>query len=785
MTTERHDNPEREDRLNEILLACLEAIEAGRPPNRRELLLRHPEFAAELREFFSLRDQMDRLAGPLWELAREGGPPQRAAAPATAPPQEAPPTPPTSELGQIGEFQLLREIGRGGMGVVYEAYQTSLNRRVALKVLPFAAALDPKQLQRFQHEAQSAAQLHHTNIVPVYGVGAERGVHYYAMQLIDGQSLADLIEELRDHQGPRAPSLSDAGVVATPSVHPGSAASNLTGSPPRATTVAGCALAMSTARSANRTEFFRRVAELAMNAARALEHAHQAGVVHRDIKPANLLVDARGNLWITDFGLALFQTGAGLTLTGELLGTLRYMSPEQAWGKRGQIDHRTDIYSLGVTLHELLTLRPAFESQDRQELLTQIATQEPVPLRRLDKSIPVELETIVLKAIAKEPVERYATAKEMADDLQRFQEDKPILARRPSLRERGVKWARRHRSLIYSAATLLVIVLVGSGIAFAREQAQTKAAFERERNRAEDAERQFQLARQSVDRMIEISEEELADKPGVEPARKRLLISALEYYQQFIAEHGDDPRAREDLEATKERVEKILADLALLEGSGRVFLLCNPTVIDDLDVADEQRPKLTALANRTFKQMGELFRDFGRLSKAQQRQRFVDLARESDREMRQILTPGEMRRLRQIDLQLKGLGAFNDPDIANVLRLTTQQREQLRAAMFTHGPGGFGGPGGHHPGKPPGGPDQATRTIDEKIQEVLTTEQAARWKEMTGARFKGRLMPFGPGGGRGGPPDGGGGPDRGGRPDRRGGPDERSGGQDKRGGPSE
>jgi serine/threonine protein kinase len=765
MNNECQDDPNREERLNEILLACVEAIESGRAPDRRQLLSRHPEFAAELREFFALRDQMDRLAGPLWELAREGGPPAHVGSLGATPKAEAP-SPPASDLGQIGEFQLLSEIGRGGMGVVYQAYQTSLNRCVALKVLPFAAALDPKQLQRFQLEAQSAAQLHHTNIVPVYGVGAERGVHYYAMQLIDGQSLADLIEELRDREGPRTPNRSDIGVIATPSVHPkpaGSTAQRQAAAPPpapsssapRASTTTGRASAMSTDRSANRSVFFRRVAQLAMHAAEALEHAHQAGVVHRDIKPANLLVDVRGSLWITDFGLALFQTGTGLTISGELVGTLRYMSPEQAWGKRGQIDHRTDIYSLGATLYELLTLHPAFDGQDRQELLRQIATEEPLPPRRLDKAIPAELETIVLKSIAKEPVERYATAKEMADDLQRFLEDKPILAKRPSLRERGVKWARRHRSLVYSAAALFLIVLIGSGIAFAREQAHTKAAYVRERERAEDAERQFQLARQSVDRMIEISEEELADRPGFEPARKRLLISALEYYQQFIADRGDDSRAREDLEATKGRVEKILADLALLEGSGRVFLLGNPDVLEDLHVTDDQRAKLTELSNRTFKQMGEIFRDFGRLSHAEQRRRFVASARENDREMRQILTSGEMRRLGQIDLQLKGLGAFDDPEIANALKLTSRQKEQLRAAMFLHGPPGRGGPGGRHPGDS----DRATRTIDDKIQEVLTAEQATRWKEMTGARFKGKpWMQFGPGGGRGGPPDGRGGP---------------------------
>src|SRR5262249_25113080 len=158
----------------------------------------------------------------------------------------------------------------------------------------------------------------------------------------------------------------------------------------------------------------------------------------------------------TDFGLALFQTGAGLTMTGELLGTLRYMSPEQAWARRGEIDHRTDIYSLGVTLYELLTLHAVFEGQDRHELLYKIAHEDPREPRRIDRTIPVELETIVLKAIAKSPTERYATAQDLADDLQRFLDDKPILAKRPTLRERAVKWSRRHRYLVWSAAAVMM-----------------------------------------------------------------------------------------------------------------------------------------------------------------------------------------------------------------------------------------------------------------------------------------------------------------------------------------
>ena len=183
--------------------------------------------------------------------------------------------------------------------------------------------------------------------------------------------------------------------------------------------------------------------------------------MHRDIKPANLLLDIQGNLWITDFGLARLQDDAGLTITGDMLGTLRYMSPEQALAKRGYLDHRTDIYSLGATLYELVTLRPAIDGQDRQEVLRKIAHDEPTPARRMNPSIPRELETILLKSMNKEPVSRYATAQELADDLERFLEHKPIRAKRPTLVERATKWSRRHSTAVWAAAVASLIGLAG------------------------------------------------------------------------------------------------------------------------------------------------------------------------------------------------------------------------------------------------------------------------------------------------------------------------------------
>jgi serine/threonine protein kinase/WD40 repeat protein len=375
----------------------------------------------------------------------------------------APPVASAPLAGTLGDFRILREVGRGGMGVVYEAEQISLGRRVALKVLPFAAVLDPRHLRRFQNEARAAACLHHPNIVPVYNVASDRGVHYYAMQFIEGQTLAALIQERRRQEGfegggPRAEGRPSRGGHAASTLADRNASAT-SRRDPRSSIVSSRAAALE-------------VARLGVQAAEALDHAHQQGVVHRDVKPANLMLDHEGRLWVTDFGLAHIQGDGGLTATGDLLGTLRYMSPEQALARRGLVDHRADIYSLGVTLYELLTLRPAFPGDDRQELLHRIAHEDPVPLRRLNPAVPVDLETVLARAMAKEPAERYASARELADDLRRFLDDRPVLARRPTLARRLSRWARRHRALAVSGILSAAILLIGGILVLAGYAAQ-------------------------------------------------------------------------------------------------------------------------------------------------------------------------------------------------------------------------------------------------------------------------------------------------------------------------
>jgi eukaryotic-like serine/threonine-protein kinase len=282
---------------------------------------------------------------------------------------------------RLGDYRVLREVGRGSMGVVYEAEQISLGRRVALKILPFASAIDPRQRQRFLIEAQAAAQLHHPHIVPIFGAGCDQGIHFYAMQYVDGRTLGELLSEFckedadtgKDQPGlpfndkePSAVTRSESvtALLQTVSFTP-RLAETPRGDPSRldpahSALVTGSDATVSSLRTRSRA---REIARLGRQAAEALEHAHGLGVVYRDIKPANLMVDSGGELWITDFSLARFRGDLSLTRSGDLVGMLRYMSPEQALARRGVVDQRTDIYALGLTLYELLTLRPAFDGK--------------------------------------------------------------------------------------------------------------------------------------------------------------------------------------------------------------------------------------------------------------------------------------------------------------------------------------------------------------------------------------------------------------------------------------
>jgi serine/threonine protein kinase len=552
--------------LAEVVEQLTARLKAGEAVDLDACLAAHPEHAAELRRLF-----------PALELLADVS---RSPSPALSRP--APAGPAAGEiLGQLGDFRLLREVGRGGMGVVYEAVQLSLNRRVALKVLPFAGALDARQLQRFKNEAQAAAHLQHQHIVPVYYVGCERGVHFYAMQFIDGRTLAQLIQERRRPTGADTAGKRAGQAAADPEqttayqedAWPAADGAPATVADQRAQAETPPAGARPWCARQDR-HVFRAVARLGAQAAEALEHAHQLGVVHRDIKPGNLLLDARGELWVTDFGLAQVQGDPKLTLTGDLVGTLRYMSPEQALAKRVPIDHRTDVYSLGVTLYELLTLEPAFAGTDRQELLRQIAFQEPRPPRRLNPALPAELETVVLKAMAKEPAERYATAQELADDLEHFLKDEPIRARRPSAWQRLRRWGRRHRPVVAAGAAMLVTLLVTAVVALAagivavnREQGRTQAALKLE------AERRRQ-ARAALDAMTSPLVEDWLTRQKAQTLtqqQKQFLREALVAYEEFARDTAEDETSRAGVAAAYLRVGRIRWKLGQFAGAEAAY----------------------------------------------------------------------------------------------------------------------------------------------------------------------------------------------------------------------
>ncbi len=714
------DLAEDDPRVLEAARDYLADLEAGRKPDRRAYLARYPELAGALAECF---DGIELAHGAAKVLR--------------------PPPSPEDTADPLGDFRIVREVGRGGMGVVYEAVQLSLGRRVALKVLPFAAALDAKQLQRFKTEAHAAAQLHHTNIVPVHAVGCERGVHFYAMQLIDGRALDAVIRELRGDDVAPA-SGPDDGVTVDYRAGPTSAGP----SSPRP------ASAGTTTRSDRSRQSFRTAAQLAAQVADALEYAHDAGVVHRDVKPANLLLDAKGTVWVTDFGLAQVSADVGLTQTGDVVGTLRYMSPEQAAGRRARVDHRTDIYSLGATLYELLTLEPLFPGNDRQTLLRQILEEEPRPPRQADRSIPVELETIVLKALAKAPADRYATAGEMAADLRRFLEERPILARRPTLVDRARKWMRRHPSYVGAAVLVLVCGVVGLAACtalIARAQALTQSAYDREAQRAREAEERFRLARRSVDEMIQIAEGELADQPHMEGLRKRLLEAALAYYQEFIEQRRDDRDAQADLEVTRDRVKKIVDDLAVLQGAWQHLLLRDKAVLDDLRLSDEQRVRVADLTRRMDERGPEAFRDYHRLPPDERRRPFLEMVRTTETTLDAILRPEQRQRLRQIVRQLQGASAFREADVIAELKLTAEQRELLRGLESARTPIRLEmrAQGTPQP-RAVLMPAPTRPTAGEAYLEILTDVQKKRWAELTGEPFRGpapRVFP-----GRGMPP---------------------------------
>ena len=721
------DDADESRRLANALREYESGLLTGRRPDREELLARYPGLGQDLLDGL---DGLDFLhhAGSQFTSA------QGLASVAT---RELA-TVPGGGFGTLGDFQLIREIGRGGMGVVYEAEQISLGRKVALKVLPFAATLDSRQFRRFENEARAAAQLHHPHIVPVYAVGCERGVHYYAMQLIEGRALSEWIATLRQQPRPAPP----AAETARQGDH-------------------------WTAAGTEHRGYFRAVARLGAQAADALEYAHQMGVVHRDIKPANLLLDGRDHLWVTDFGLARMQTHPGMTAPGDLVGTLRYMSPEQARGDPA-IDPRSDVYALGATLYELATLHPMVDATDRQACLRQVLDDDPLPPSRINTALPPELEIIISKATAKSPGDRYSSAAMLADDLRRYLDDRPILARRPTLRDRANRWARRHRRSLGVAVAILAAAVPILAAATWRadraerqlraaveqlqyEQDRTAKALEREAAQRAAAERSFREARQVLDYLTQLGESGLADRPELRQLRRELLEKLLGYYKEFVENHRDDPTTQAELNEAQYRVAAILAEVgsrsdavAAYEqfrrgrertpgstpplpffrprGVGLLALTLQPSVQKELRLTPEVIATLTTFADsRRSSTPGP------------------DDDAQVEAKLAEFLPTQQIHRLRQIALQQRGPYSLVEPEVISALNLSETQQSRIReilddARQRIWAMIGLGSD-----------PDWRTKSeqfwhdVNERLLAVLSPEQRDIRTELLGEPFHGQI----------------------------------------------
>ena len=479
------DDSTHSERIEALVQEFIDRKQRGEAPTIAEYCSRYPDLSEKIRYVFPTLLMMEELkpdlAAPQTDLAVPAG------------------------LERIGDYRILGEIGRGGMGVVYEAEQESLGRRVALKVLCARYSRDDKGLERFQREARAAAKMHHTNIVPVFEIGQDSGYVFYAMQLIRGSGLDRVIKHLarlrtdseaRDKTGhhsvvPRAQSADSSDLQDPSGIQANALARSLVAGHFRAETLTeplspgtrpgpasdvgnseaqpgdtGIAPVLPgetdlTTTGSSSRKYYRSVARIGRQVAEALAYSHARDVVHRDIKPSNLLLDAAGVVWVTDFGIAK-SDDQDITHTGDIVGTIRYMSPGR---HRGRYNELSDIYGLGVTLYELVVLKPAFDAPDRLALIQKIKESEPALPRSIDPHIPIDLETVILKAMDKEPASRYQSAEDLAEDLRRFIENEPIRARRISMPARLVRWARRNQKLAASLSIvvmLTIILIVGS-----------------------------------------------------------------------------------------------------------------------------------------------------------------------------------------------------------------------------------------------------------------------------------------------------------------------------------
>ncbi len=608
------DASSERDPVEALATEFVERLRRGEQPTVEEYAAQHPTLADAIRGLFPTIAQMEQLK------ARNAPLPGGAAT-------LGGPRPET-----LGDFRILQEVGRGGMGIVYEAEQQSLGRRVAVKILPRSSLHNPRLLNRFHREAQTAAGLHHTNIVPVFGVGEEGDYHYIVMQLIAGVGLDEVLLRLgesrhansggsngraavpgsgstkrlaeaadaarmlvdsniehAEEQGSSRPAEKDGGPAtgkpeaflaeaATDDFRPGTTSPGKVGPCP-SLPAKGLSTDLTDLLRIGPT-YWRNVARIGGQVADALEHAHERDVLHRDVKPSNLILDRHGIAWVTDFGLAKAMQDDSVSHTGDIVGTLRYMAPERF---RGEADARSDVYGLGLTLYEMLALRPAYEAPDASSLMRKISEEPPPRLAAVAAGIPQDLETIVMKAIAREPAHRYQSAEEMADDLRRFLDDRPIHARRVSSVEHLWRWCRRNPSVAGLTATalmLLIVVAVVAGVGYI----VTNRALDGELVQRRKADDTSDLALEALDDIFEqfapdrmsvyanLSQDDTAGgsmqatvQPVLSKAAASLLERLLVFYDELAALGGGDAEFRRKGADANRRVGDIRAALGQYE----------------------------------------------------------------------------------------------------------------------------------------------------------------------------------------------------------------------------
>ena len=452
---------EQQEQVAVIVERCMVAMESGQQVDIDTCISEYPELQESLRKCLSSLQLLHTAVGDVPSKNKFVNTP----------------TPGT----QLGDFILHQEIGRGGMGIVYSATQVSLNRTVALKVLPESLWLEPKRVRRFQLEAQAAALLQHPNIIPIYAIGAEGNVRFFAMPLIDGQSL--------DHMPKKSWQENN----------------------------------------------FKPLLDMAIAAGNALQHAHDLGVIHRDVKPSNLIYDRAGKIWITDFGLAQQVNNHSLTTSGELVGTLSYMSPEQASGE--PIDQRTDVYGFAAALYELCTGEKAVPNGSVAETIHRIREVDPILPRCINNNISVDLETVLLKGLSKDRGERYTSIAEMVQDLIAVRDGQPIQGRRPSLWNLTARWIKRNRLTVLVGGLLGLLTAVASFIALAIlivKQNEVQVALQASEQNLKTANENYWLGRNLLDKWNTEVVPLLADDATDPQIRQEMLADSIQYYEHFL-----------------------------------------------------------------------------------------------------------------------------------------------------------------------------------------------------------------------------------------------------------